>query len=130
MKAACSGCSSLAVGEPLDRRDLGAVVRDGEREAGVRAAAVDQDVQAPHWPWSQPFFAPVSPRCSRSTSSSVVRVSTVSWCSAPLMRERDLGVHRGVRLPRDRGRYRRRTKRGSQTTCRQVKRRVLNPIIE
>src|SRR5205085_12019405 len=30
-------------GEALDRDDLGALVRDGEREAGVGAAAVDQD---------------------------------------------------------------------------------------
>ena len=30
-------------------------------------------VQAPHWPWSQPFLVPVSPRCSRSASSTVVR---------------------------------------------------------
>jgi hypothetical protein len=34
-------------------------------------------VQAPHWPWSQPFLVPVRCRCSRSASSSVVRVSSV-----------------------------------------------------
>ena len=32
-------------------------------------------VQAPHCPWSQPFFVPVSARCSRSASSNVVRGS-------------------------------------------------------
>ena len=34
-------------------------------------------VQAPHWPWSQPFLVPVRPRWSRSASSSVVRGSSV-----------------------------------------------------
>ena len=33
-------------------------------------------MQAPHWPWSQPFFVPVSCMCSRKASSSVVRVSS------------------------------------------------------
>src|SRR3954451_24820319 len=41
-------------------------------------------VHAPHCPWSQPFFDPVSPRCSRSRSSSEVRVSTGSDCASPL----------------------------------------------
>src|SRR5258708_13468644 len=40
-------------------------------------------VQAPHCPWSQPFLAPGSPSRSRSTSRSVVRVSTKSRCVAP-----------------------------------------------
>jgi hypothetical protein len=40
-------------------------------------------VQAPHWPWSQPFFGLVTPSRSRRASSSVVRVSTVSWRAAP-----------------------------------------------
>ena len=72
----------VAVGEPLDGRDLRAVVRDGEREAARwRAGRRCRIVHAPHWPWSQPFFAPVSPRCSRRRSSSVVRTSTASWCS-------------------------------------------------
>ena len=35
-------------------------------------------VQAPHCPWSQPFFGLVMPSRSRSASSSVVRVSTPS----------------------------------------------------
>ena len=33
-------------------------------------------VQAPHWPWSQPFLVPVRSRCSRSRSSSVVQGAT------------------------------------------------------
>ena len=40
-------------------------------------------VQAPHWPWSQPFFVPVSFQCSRSASSSVVRVSSATWLVRP-----------------------------------------------
>ena len=40
-------------------------------------------VQAPHWPWSQPFLVPVSFRCSRSMSSSVVRVSSERSCRFP-----------------------------------------------
>ena len=43
MKAACTGCSAVAVGEALDGLDLGAVEADGEREAGVDPPAVDED---------------------------------------------------------------------------------------
>jgi hypothetical protein len=41
-------------------------------------------VQAPHCPWSHPFFVPVRPRCSRRASSRVVHGSTSSTFSAPL----------------------------------------------
>src|SRR5262245_21543951 len=37
-------------------------------------------VQAPHCPWSHPFFGPVRPIPSRTASSSVVRLSTVNRC--------------------------------------------------
>ncbi|MNP44100.1 hypothetical protein D3C76_1379480 [compost metagenome] len=40
-------------------------------------------VQAPHWPWSQPFLVPVSCRCSRRASSRVVRVSRSMVCGRP-----------------------------------------------
>src|SRR5437660_3801767 len=43
-------------------------------------------VQAPHCPWSQPFFVPVSATVSRIQSSSVVRGSMRSWWSLLLMR--------------------------------------------
>jgi hypothetical protein len=43
-------------------------------------------VQAPHAPWSQPFFVPVSPSRSRSASSSVTRASTCSRSDLPLIR--------------------------------------------
>ncbi len=42
-------------------------------------------VQAPHWPWSQPFLVPVKCRWSRSASSNVVRVSSSSACGLPLI---------------------------------------------
>ena len=40
-------------------------------------------MQAPHWPWSQPFLAPVSASCSRSTSSSEERGSSESMRVVP-----------------------------------------------
>ena len=40
-------------------------------------------VQAPHWPWSQPFFVPVRSRCSRSASSSVVLMSASNCRRTP-----------------------------------------------
>ena len=42
MNAAWSGMQVVAVGEALDGRDVEAVLRDGEQQAGVRAAAVDE----------------------------------------------------------------------------------------
>jgi hypothetical protein len=42
-------------------------------------------VQAPHCPWSHPFFAPVRSRRSRSRSRSDVRVSRSSVRSTPLI---------------------------------------------
>jgi len=41
-------------------------------------------VQAPHWPWSQPFLVPVRPRWMRSASSSVVHGARVSLFATPL----------------------------------------------
>src|SRR5438067_2021242 len=40
-------------------------------------------VQAPHWPWSHPFFTPVRPRYSRKASSKVVHGATSIGFSAP-----------------------------------------------
>ena len=48
-----------------------------------------------HWPWSQPFLVPVSCRCSRSASSSVVRVSTSSGLVLPLT-SRNTGIITGA----------------------------------
>src|SRR3954468_23459752 len=55
------------------------------RQAFARRPSI-RIVQAPHCPWSQPFFAPVSPRCSRTRSSSVVRASIATRCGSPLFR--------------------------------------------
>src|SRR5712672_1335164 len=35
-------------------------------------------VQAPHWPWAQPFLVPVRSRCWRNASSRVVHGATAS----------------------------------------------------
>ncbi len=42
-------------------------------------------VQAPHWPWSQPFLVPVNPSRWRSRSSSVVQASIARSRLTPLM---------------------------------------------
>src|SRR5260370_5498336 len=56
--------------------------------AGVRHELIrrpsTRTVQAPHWPWSQPFLVPVSPRWMRSASSSVVHGAKVSLFATPL----------------------------------------------
>src|SRR5262245_15450929 len=41
-------------------------------------------VQAPHCPWSQPFFVPVKSNCSRNRSSKVVHGAISNRFSAPL----------------------------------------------
>jgi hypothetical protein len=41
-------------------------------------------VQAPHCPWSHPFFEPVSPSRSRSRSSTDIRLSTSTARGSPL----------------------------------------------
>src|SRR6476469_6403400 len=41
-------------------------------------------VQAPHWPWSQPFLVPVRSRWSRRASSRLVHGATSSFRSTPL----------------------------------------------
>ena len=43
-------------------------------------------VQAPHVPWSQPFFVPVRSSSSRSASTSVTRLSYRSRRALPLTR--------------------------------------------
>src|SRR5215210_5260417 len=52
------------------------------RQLLIRRPA-SRTVQAPHWPWSQPFLGELIPSRSRSASRSVVRVSTVRRCSVP-----------------------------------------------
>ena len=61
--------------ETFDRRDhfaIPATATASVRHDNTRRPS-SRTVQAPHWPWSQPFFAPVRPTCSRSASSNVVR---------------------------------------------------------
>ncbi len=90
----------------LDRVQLvsnGAVPRAVTMEAPSHATARDRHVvtrrpssrtvQAPHWPWSQPFLAAVTLKCSRSASSSVVRVSTVNERCSTVDSQSDAGLH-------------------------------------
>ena len=71
----------------LDGGDLPTVVQGGQRQARLVRRPPARTVQAPHWPRSQPFFVPVSFRCSRSASRSVVRGSSAgSECVSPLTR--------------------------------------------
>ena len=76
----------VPVGQARGGDDLGAVLGDREGEAGVTRRPSSSTVHAPHWPWSQPFFGAVTPSCSRSASSRVVRVSTRSACRLPSTR--------------------------------------------
>ena len=60
-------------------------------------------VQAPHWPWSQPFLVPVRSRRSRSRSSRVVQGATWSSRRCPLIGQADAdpGVRRDRRTAFD-----------------------------
>ena len=64
-------------------RDGRAVAGDGQARQVVTRRPSRSTVHAPHCPWSQPFFGDMIPSRSRSASSSVVRVSTVSEWLTP-----------------------------------------------
>ena len=72
------GMEQVLVDQPLDRRDLIVLMRDGQRETRQDSLAVDMHRAGAALPGSQPFLLPVKPRCSRSASSSVVRGSSVA----------------------------------------------------
>src|SRR5579875_2644904 len=78
MNACWTGCSVPPAASPA------AVVIAAPSYATARArqdstrSLSSSTVQAPHWPWSQPFFGLVLPSRSRSASSRLVRVSIVS----------------------------------------------------
>ena len=60
-------------------------------------------VQAPHWPWSQPFLLPVSSSCSRRASSRTLRTSTAMRMFPAIHLERDVHdvvSNAGAFLPR------------------------------
>ena len=59
-------------------------MHDRQRQAGVDAPSVDQHRAGAALAVVAPFFEPVSCRCSRKASSSVVRVSSLSACALPL----------------------------------------------
>src|SRR5580704_7512565 len=81
--AACTGCSSPAAARP----SIVVTSRPSHATASVRHASTRRPsthtVHAPHVPWSQPFFDPVSPRCSRNASSRLTRGSILSACAWP-----------------------------------------------
>ena len=62
--------------QPLDGGDLVALVHHRERQAGVDPPAVDDDRAGAALAVIAAFLVPVRCRCSRSASSSVVRVSS------------------------------------------------------
>ncbi|SPD68097.1 protein of unknown function (plasmid) [Cupriavidus taiwanensis] len=83
-KACCIGCSV----SPLAMPSMVVMWRPSCITASVRQALMRRPststVQAPHWPRSQPFLAPVRWRISRSASSSVQRGSSCSVQGLPL----------------------------------------------
>ena len=79
------GVEVVALGEAFDGGDLGAVGVTARVRQELTRRPLTRTVQAPHWPWSQPFLLPVSWRFSRRASSSEVRVSSESVCVAPLI---------------------------------------------
>ena len=70
--------------EPFDRRDFWPSFMTAKVRQELTRRPLTSTVQAPHWPWSQPFFVPVRSRWSRSVSSSVVHGASASTLSTPL----------------------------------------------
>src|SRR5579859_3936923 len=83
--AVCMGCSSPSAARP----SIVVTARPSHATASVRHASTrlpsTHTVHAPQVPWSQPFFDPVSPRCSRKASSRLTRGSMRSECAWPFM---------------------------------------------
>ena len=76
----------VALGEPFDRRhDLRAVLHDRQVRHELMRLPSTRTVQAPHWPWSHPFFVPVKSRRSRSRSSKVIQGLTSICFTVPLI---------------------------------------------
>ena len=84
MKAACKGASRPSLARP----STVVMASPSCMIARVRQALIRRPststVQAPHWPWSQPFLVPVRPRVSRRASSKVTRGSRPSSWRLPL----------------------------------------------
>src|SRR6267378_1091377 len=84
--AACIGCNASGVPRPsMVVISSPSCIKARLRQEFTRLPFTCT-VHAPHCPWSQPFFVPVRATVSRRQSSSVVRGSTRSWWSLPLMR--------------------------------------------
>jgi hypothetical protein len=75
----------LAIGEPFDGGDFPPTAAMARVRQELTRRSSMSTVHAPHWPWSHPFFVPVSPAYSRSASSSVTEGSMTNVTSPPLM---------------------------------------------
>src|SRR5216684_6855227 len=85
-KAACIGCSASGAPRPsIVVISSPSCIRARLRQELTRRPFTCT-VHAPHCPWSQPFLVPVRPTVSRRQSSRVVRGSTETRCSWPLIR--------------------------------------------
>ena len=77
MNACCNGCSTPSVARP----SMVVISAPSFMTASVRQELIRRPststVQAPHWPWSQPFLVPVRSRWSRNASSKVVHGATL-----------------------------------------------------
>ena len=84
MKACCSGCSAPSVARPSTVvTSAPSFMTASVRQELIRRPSTST-VQAPHWPWSQPFLVPVRSRRSRNASSRVVHGAITSSTRAPL----------------------------------------------
>src|SRR5918999_6322431 len=85
MKAACIGCSRSPFAKPSIVMISSPTCITASVRHELMRLPFTSTVQAPHWPWSQPFLEPVRARCSRSASRSVVRESRFTANSRPLI---------------------------------------------
>jgi hypothetical protein len=82
-RAACIGCSAPFLAKPsIVVTCVPSFITANVRQQFIRRPST-RTVQAPHWPWSQPFLVPVKPTWMRSASSKVVQGARFSFCATP-----------------------------------------------
>src|ERR1041385_6656224 len=92
MKARCSGCGRSLVPSPsIVVTSLFATDHSGVSQADT-ARSSTMTLQAPHSPAPQPKCGPVTPSCPRRMSSNDRSGSASTSVSAPLRRNRTLGI--------------------------------------
>src|SRR5947209_17501314 len=85
MNACCNGCSTPSFARPsIVVTSAPSFITASVMQELMRRPSTST-VQAPHWPWSQPFLVPVSSSRSRNRSSSVVQGAISSCRRVPLM---------------------------------------------